>query len=304
MRPDSITLAIFEKYTPEEMATTAGALVQALADKETAETEKKLSDSVFKERISKHDAEAAEHAKRYAKGGETAQIGCSIRYDVPTVGKKSYIRMDREEVVEVHDMSPEERQQTMQFPLTASEEPKQDAPAPEKTPKRKPKDDSTPTPETTQTVEITFKDIQAIAANIAELPAEHRAPAQAEMQKKIANGMFAQKGCIGPDGRVETIDSMATADSFAEAWLKTAIEKELAPPPDVEVTRLCPYPGCIGWDQHEGDHIFPKPAAEVKTDSAAPEPQREPEKKPRKKRNAPPMEPPCQEPPQPPAGND
>ena len=35
MRPDSITLAIFEKYKPEELAATAQQMAQAQADKET-----------------------------------------------------------------------------------------------------------------------------------------------------------------------------------------------------------------------------------------------------------------------------
>jgi len=47
MRPTEITLAIFEKYKPEELAATAQEMAQAQAAKETAETEKKLSDSVF-----------------------------------------------------------------------------------------------------------------------------------------------------------------------------------------------------------------------------------------------------------------
>jgi hypothetical protein len=289
VRPDSITLAIFEKYSPEEMADTASKLVQALTEKETAETEKKLSDSAFKERINKHEAEAAEHAKRYSKGGETAQIGCTIRYDVPTVGQKSYIRMDREEVVEVHDMSLEERQETLQFPLTATPDKKPDAPAPVEP----------EAPIQVQTSELTFKDIQAIAASIAKLPPEQRPAAALEMQARIATTLRVQCGCIGPDGCVETIDTQTKADAFAEAWLKLAIEKELAPPPSEEVTRLCPYPGCIDFANHEGEHRFPKVEPEQKADTAAtPEPQREPERKTRKRKpHAPPPEPPCQEPP-------
>jgi hypothetical protein len=120
MRPDTITLSIFEKYTPEEMAGTAEKLVQALTDQETAESEKKISDAAFKERINKHAADAALHAKTYNKGGEQAQIGCDIRYDTPEPGKKSYIRMDTSEVVEVHEMNWEEKQETIQFPLTAA----------------------------------------------------------------------------------------------------------------------------------------------------------------------------------------
>ena len=293
MRPDSITLAIFEKYSPEELVTTAQNLVQALADKETAETEKKVSDAVFKERINKHEAEATEHAKRYSKGGETAQIGCTIRYDLPTVGKKSYIRMDREETVEVHDMTLEEKQETLQFTLTSSAEQK---PTPEPPPFRP----SEKTPEEKQTIVLTFADIQGIAATIAKLPVDHRAASVAEMQEKIATSLRLQCHCIGPDGMVEIIDCQSKADAFAEEWLKLAIEKALAPPPDPEVTRLCPYPGCIGWDQHDGDHIFPKPA-QAATD-AAPEPQLQPEKKTRKRKpHAPPPEPP--QPPAPPVGH-
>jgi hypothetical protein len=120
MREETITLAIFEKYPPDELAETAQKLVQAMADQETAETEKKLSDAVFNERIKKHGADAAMFAKQYGKGGESAQIGCDIRYDHPEPGKKSYFQMDRNELVETHDMSWEEKQETLQFPLTAS----------------------------------------------------------------------------------------------------------------------------------------------------------------------------------------
>jgi hypothetical protein len=297
MRPDSITLAIFEKYTPEELASTAQMLVQALADKETAETEKKTSDAVFKERINKHEAEAAALAKQYGKGGETAQIGCTIRYDTPQPGKKSYIRMDREEVVEVHDMSPEEKQETFQFPLTASAT---DEPKPKKERKHKHEDESHAPSETPKLSEIQFRDIQSIAATICKIAPENRAESQAEMQTKIANCMFAQKGVIGPDGRVETIDSIATADKLAAAWLELAIQENLKPPSAEEVTRICPYPACILFAEHEGEHEFPKVEAtdETKVD-ASPEPQPEKERKTKRKKRdfAPPPEPPCQEPP-------
>jgi len=295
MRPDSITLAIFEKYTAEELAQTAAQLVQALADKETAETEKKLSDSAFKERINKHEADAAELAKKYSKGGETAQIGCTIRYDRPSVGKKSYIRMDTEEVIEVHDMTIEERQETLQFPLTAStnEEPK-----PKKNPKPKPPTEpEAPLQIDVQTSELTFKDIQAIAANLVKLPEEHRPAAILDMQGRISTTLRVQKGCIGPDGRVETIDSQTVADSLAEAWLKFAVEEILKPPVTEEVTRICPYPACILFADHEGEHEFPKADVEAQPpqDTAAPQPEIEKKAKRKKRGFAPPPEPPCQE---------
>lgn len=125
MRADSITLAIFEKYSPEEMTTAAQQMAQAISDYETVEVEKKVSDAAFNERMKKLSAAVSELAKKYNKGGETAQIGCDIRYDHPEPGKKSYFRMDRNELVETHDMSWEEKQETIQFPLaeTAAPEP-------------------------------------------------------------------------------------------------------------------------------------------------------------------------------------
>ena len=288
MRPDSITLAIFEKYTPDELASVAQKLAQAWADKETAENEKKASDAVFKERINKHEADVGLLAATYNKGGETAQIGCTIRYDVPKVGQKSYIRMDREEVVEVHDMSLEEKQETLQFPLatTAAEEP---PPAPK--PKRNGKT-STPAPEEhvpiqVQTSELTFKDIQAIAANIVKLPEEHRAAAILDMQTRISTTLRVQKGCIGPDGRVETIDSQTVADALAKAWLKLAVEELLKPKTAEEVTRVCPYPACILFAEHDGPHDFPKTDAPKADVAPEPEPQRQPEKKQKRNRRPP-----------------
>jgi hypothetical protein len=120
MRPDTITLAIEEKYTPEEKAGIASKLATAIADLETISGEKKISDGAFNERIKKCDAEITNLAKLYNKGYELAQIGCDIRYDHPEPGKKSYVRMDTGELVQTHDMSWEEKQETIQFPLTAS----------------------------------------------------------------------------------------------------------------------------------------------------------------------------------------
>jgi len=120
MRPDTITIAVEEKYTPEEKAEIAGHMAAAVAEAETITGEKKLSDAAFNERIKKAEAQVTQLARQYNKGTEIAQIGCDIRYDMPEPGKKSYVRMDNGETAEVHDMSWEERQDTLQFPLTAT----------------------------------------------------------------------------------------------------------------------------------------------------------------------------------------
>ncbi len=278
MRPASITLAIFEKYSPEELTTTAKEMAQAQSEMESAEAEKKTSDGVFNERIKTHAAKVSELAQRYNKGGETAQIGCTIRYDIPTVGKKSYIRMDSEEVVEVHDMNWDEKQETIQFPLSsaATEKPQTDKP-------KELKVDPLANVPAQAPTEITFKDIQAIAVHIAksQLSPEKHAARTKDMQRSIAFKLLAHGQVIGPDGKLETIDSPATADKIAGAWLTLAIELATKPPQVEEVTRICPYPGCILFAEHDGAHEFPATDAPK---SDAPEPQPEKEQKPKRKK--------------------
>lgn len=123
MRADSITLAIEEKYTPEEKAEIAGKLATAIADRAQVKLDKSASDAAFNERLKKHEAEIEDLAKRYNKGCEVAQIGCDIKYDTPEPGKKSYVRFDNGEVAEVHDMNWEEKQETIQFPLAEQKPP-------------------------------------------------------------------------------------------------------------------------------------------------------------------------------------
>jgi hypothetical protein len=117
MRADTITLGIEEKYTPTEKAEIADKMAAAVAEVETISGEKKVSDAAFNGRLKKADESVSALARQYNKGCEVAQIGCDIRYDVPEVGKKSYVRMDTGEAVEVHDMSWKEKQETLQFNL-------------------------------------------------------------------------------------------------------------------------------------------------------------------------------------------
>jgi hypothetical protein len=291
MRPDSITLAIFEKYKPEEMAQTATAMAQAISDMESAESEKKMSDGVFNERIKKHAAEVSEFAQKYNKGGETAQIGCTIRYDIPTVGKKSYIRMDTEETVEVHDMSLDEKQETLQFPLSTqmtdadSDKPKEAKPTSGES-REEFERDRFGTAGPVQPAALTFKDIQGIARHIVKLASEKRDAAIAEMTEQIAPRLLAQKTAIGPDGRIETIDTAELAEKLAGSWLKFAVAEESKPPATEETTRICPYPGCILFAEHEGSHEFP-PVDAKPADEAAPEAQPQKERKPRTRKRPP-----------------
>lgn len=118
MRPDTINLNIEEHYTPEEKAEIAVKLAQQIADREQVKLDKQASDAAFNERLKKADAEISELAKRYNKGCETAVIGCAIRYNIPEPGKKSYFRMDTEELIETHEMNWGEKQEELQLNLT------------------------------------------------------------------------------------------------------------------------------------------------------------------------------------------
>ena len=142
-----------------------------------------------------------------------------------------------------------------------------------------------PPAETKPPTEITFKDIQAIAAHIAksQLSPEKHAATTKEMQRSIAFKLLAHGQVIGPDGKLETIDSPATADKIAAAWLTLAIELATKPPQAEEVTRICPYPGCILFAEHDGAHEFP-PSDAKPSDQTAPEPQPEKEQKPKRKK--------------------
>jgi hypothetical protein len=47
---------------------------------------------------------------------------------------------------------------------------------------------------------------------------------------------------------------------------------------DDEVTRICPYPGCIHFSDHEGDHEFP-PIVDAKPSTESEEKPKRPKKK-------------------------
>jgi hypothetical protein len=116
-----------------------------------------------------------------------------------------------------------------------------------------------------------------------------RDDAIAEMAKQIAPQLLAQTSAIGPDGKVWHMGGfISVAEKIAKAWLEVAVEAELKPPTE-EVTRLCPYPGCIDFADHDGDHRFP-PTDAAPADAAL-EPQPEQQKKPRTRKPRPTAEP-------------
>lgn len=152
MRPDTITLAIEEKYSAEEKAQIAQQLACAVADAAQIANEKKDSDKAFNARISEAETKFNDL--------------------VPEVGKKSFFRKDTEALVETRDMSPEERQEDLQFP-TEPKKPKTNGktPEPPKEPEVKP-------------AEITFRYIQDIAATIVTLPQADQTKAVKEHGRK------------------------------------------------------------------------------------------------------------------------
>lgn len=119
MRPDTVNRSIQCSYTPEEKAEIAKSMAASQADMEAAESEKKVSDAAYNERIKKHSADISNLAKKYNKGYEMKELSCDIRYDDPATGQKTFYRMDTKEAVETLEMSWEEKQEELQFNLPA-----------------------------------------------------------------------------------------------------------------------------------------------------------------------------------------
>lgn len=122
MREDTITLSLKEENTPEELAEMAKTLTGKLADLETVASEKSAADATFNERKKVLQSEVETLYRQYNKGYEMAQVGCDIRYNDPLPGQKSYYRMDSALHVETVDMTWEEKQEEIQFNLTAPPE--------------------------------------------------------------------------------------------------------------------------------------------------------------------------------------
>jgi len=79
-----------------------------------AETSKEI-DRIEDEKkgLKKHREFLSELAKKFDKGTEERDITCTVRYNMPVNGKKSIIRMDSDETVEVLNMTAEELQEDL-----------------------------------------------------------------------------------------------------------------------------------------------------------------------------------------------
>jgi hypothetical protein len=204
VRPESITLSLEQKFSADQKAEIAQLLAQAIADQETIANEKSESDAVFKGRLKTCDSQISELAKKYNKGCETKQVECKIRYDMPSVGKKSYYRIDTEDLIETRDMTVEERQETINFP-PAAKAPKEPKP--------------TPVAQPPKPADITFRYIQDVAATLVTLPAHEQSQAIREMAGKIAPILLAQGKIADRNGNTEIIATLEAAEDLVNAWL-------------------------------------------------------------------------------------
>lgn len=239
MRPDKIKLRVEDKFNSEQKAQIAEQLAHSVADLETIIGEKKVSDAAFNERIKTTDNKIAELAKRYNKGCEGKEIECRIMYDVPRVGKKSYFRTDTEKLIEVRDMSPDEKQETLQFPLTTS--------------KKTQSSDDDEHPADVELREISFRYVQDIAATIVTLPANERKKAISEMPERISRVIMTQGKIADRDGKVVKVKTLKDADKLARRWLDGCVlmaEDEGSE----QITRLCDKTqGCTHFADHDGE---------------------------------------------------
>ena len=74
------------------------------------EEEKKSSASAYKSQIDATKALITKLANNVNNGYEYRNVECQIIYDDPVIGKKTYLRLDTNEIVKVEDMTKDEMQ--------------------------------------------------------------------------------------------------------------------------------------------------------------------------------------------------
>jgi hypothetical protein len=67
----------------------------------------------MKKRLKPLREDLSELGKKIANGTEKRDVTCEVRYHVPVNGKKSIVRLDTDEVIEVLNMTPEEMQEDL-----------------------------------------------------------------------------------------------------------------------------------------------------------------------------------------------
>ena len=95
-------------FTTEELKEIGIKLALENQSKERLEDKKKQAMSQFKSEIDAADAKIKSLAQKLARGSEDREIECDILLNTPEEGKKTTVRNDTGEIVQVQDMTKEE----------------------------------------------------------------------------------------------------------------------------------------------------------------------------------------------------
>jgi hypothetical protein len=117
---------IEHKLEPEELV----ALGHELADLNqlvielVADKKAKLAD--FSARRQELDQQIAILSGKIQSGIDTEQVELVVLMDTPSAGKKSFLRLDNNEVLRIVDMTPQERQQSFGFDIGEDDSPQEE----------------------------------------------------------------------------------------------------------------------------------------------------------------------------------
>jgi hypothetical protein len=107
MRPQTTTRRLQKKLESEQLLAIGKEMSDKLLDIEQIETAKK--------RITPLREELTLLGSKYNSGFEDIEMECDIEYNSPEAGKKTIIRPDTGETVEVVEMTKEDLQEDLQF---------------------------------------------------------------------------------------------------------------------------------------------------------------------------------------------
>lgn len=102
-------------FTPDEIKNFGGLLANTITAISELEGQKKSKMSEFKADIDKKKAESESLSNKISNGYEYTNIDCEVFLNMPNTGKKTIVRRDTNETVDVVDMTTEELQVEMDF---------------------------------------------------------------------------------------------------------------------------------------------------------------------------------------------
>lgn len=103
-------------YTEKELLEIGKKLAEASQELSAAESEKKSVTATLKAKCDSIASRIEQHANELSSGYTYRNVPCEIRYDTPTKGQKTTVRIDNDQIVEVEAMTLAEMQADL--PLT------------------------------------------------------------------------------------------------------------------------------------------------------------------------------------------